>query len=344
MSRHSPGAGTAKPPVRVGVIGCGAIAQIAYLPILDRLRGVRVVALCDNDAAKARALAQRFEVSDFFTDIDELFESAPLDAVIVATPNHLHEPHILSALRANLDVLAEQPVALSQRGVERIIAAAARTGRKVVTACPHRFRTDVQALAGFLHGGELGKILGVRAGAYYRRGSVEGWRTRRAEAGGGAFLEYGHTLLDLAMWLANFPTPERVSAHSVRQRGASGVEDTMVVLLTCAGGFACTFNVTWAYVGENDRWAFEVLATDGSARLGPLRVVKELAGRARNVTPAGGATRDTPLIQSHRALLAHFAAVVRGDVAYEAPADQVTIIRVVEAAYKSADEGREVAL
>jgi predicted dehydrogenase len=330
--------------LRIGIIGCGAIAQIAYLPILNRLRGVRVVALCDNDAAKARALAQRFEVSDFFTDIDELLEGASLDAVIVSTPNHLHEPHILSALRANTDVLGEQPLALSPRGIERIIAAAARTGRKVMAAAPHRFRTDVQALAGFLHGGELGTVVGIRAGAYYRRGSVEGWRTRRAEAGGGAFLEYGYTLLDLALWLANFPAPERVSAHSVRQHGASGVEDTMVALLTCAGGLACTLNVTWSYVGERDRWAFEVLASDGSARLGPLRVVKELAGRARDVTPAGGATRDTPLVQSHRAMLAHFAAVVRGDVAYEVPTDQATVARVMEAAYKSADEGREVQL
>jgi predicted dehydrogenase len=118
----------------------------------------------------------------------------------------------------------------------------------------------------------------------------------------------------------------------------------MVVLLTCAGGFACTFNVTWSYVGDNDRAAFEILAEDGSARLGPLRVVKDLGGRPRDVTPTGAAARDSPLLQSHRAELAHFAAVVRGDAPYDAPEDQLTVLRVMEAAYKSAEGACEVRL
>jgi predicted dehydrogenase len=302
------------------------------------------VALCDNDAAKARTLAQRFEIPDYFTDIDDLFDSQGLDAVVIATPNHLHEPHVLSALRAGVHVLGERPLAMNERGVMRILAAAERTDRRVVASNPHRFRADVQALAGFLRGGELGKVVGMRAGAYHRRGSAEGWRLRRAEAGGGAFLEYGHSLLDLSLWLLNFPEAARVSAHFVRERGTTSVEDTMVVLLSCAGGLACTFNVTWNYVGERDRWAFEVLATRGSARLGPLRVVKDISGRPRDVSPVGAATRDTPLIQSHRAELAHFVAVVRGDVAYEPPVTQATVMRIVDAAYRSAEEGREVGL
>ena len=63
-----------KPALRIGVIGVGAIAQVAQLPMLARLRGAELVALCDNDGPKARALAERFGVPDAFTDIDEMLE------------------------------------------------------------------------------------------------------------------------------------------------------------------------------------------------------------------------------------------------------------------------------
>lgn len=330
--------------LRFGLIGCGAIAQLTYLPILTRRRSLRLAALCDSDNAKARALAQRFEIGDYYSDVDDMFAGTDLDAVIVATPNHLHEPHILSALHAGVDVLSERPLALTVAGVERILQAGKRAGKKVVAANPLRYRTDVQALAGFLRGGELGKVFGIRTGEYHRAGSVDGWRLRRAEAGGGAFFEYGFSLVDLALWLLDYPAPRRVSAHFVRAPGNATVEDTMIVLLTCEGGYACTFNVTWSYAGDHDRWAFELLASGGSARLSPLRVVKQFGGRARDVTPTGAVTKDLPLIQSHRAELAHFAAVVRGEAPYEPPVEQLTVLRVIEAAYRSAEEDREVRL
>ncbi len=342
--RPTPSSGTAIPPLRFAVIGCGAISQVAHLPMLPKMRGVSLVALCDSDGAKARTLAQRFGVPEYFTDVDDLFADVQLDAVIVATPNHLHEPHILSALRAKCDVLSERPLALSSRGVEKLVAAAAKAGRKLVASTPTRFRADVQALASFLHGGELGKVNGIRAGAYHTRGSVEGWRTRRAEAGGGAFLEFGYSLVDLALWLTDFPEPQRVSAHWVRGKGVTAVEDTMVVLLTAASGLAVTFNVTWHYVGEKDRWAFEVLASGGTARLSPLRIVKDFHGRATDLALTGAATREPPLLQSHRAELAHFVATVRGEVPYEPPSEQAQVMRIIEAAYKSAEEEREVRL
>jgi predicted dehydrogenase len=73
-----------------------------------------------------------------------------------------------------------------------------------------------------------------------------------------------------------------------------------------------------------------------------LRVVKELNGRPTNVSPAGAAGRESAFIQSYRAELAHFLAVARGETAYEAPADQVILHRIVEAAYKSAEESKEI--
>ncbi|GAC1651060.1 MAG: Gfo/Idh/MocA family oxidoreductase [Gemmatimonadaceae bacterium] len=330
--------------VRVGLLGAGAISQLAHLPVLSKMRGAQLVAICDNDRAKARALADRFAVPDVFTDIDDLLEFDALDAVVVATPNHLHEPHVLSALAAKVHVLCERPLALTVRGVERILAAAQRAERVVAVANNLRFRSDVQALDRFLHGGELGRMIGIRAGSYQMRRGAEGWRTRRAEAGGGAWLEAGIPLLDLALWLADSPEPVRVTAHMERAKGGTAVEDAMVVTLECAGGLVFLFDVSWQYVGEDERWWFEVLSTRGSGRLAPLRVVKELNGRPTDVSPTGAAARESAFVASYRAELAHFIAVVTGQAKYEAATDQVVLHRIVEAVYRSADEGKEIRL
>src|SRR3954469_10709964 len=135
---------------RIGVVGAGAIAQLAHLPVLAKMRGVQLVAICDNDRPKARALADRFDIPDTLTDIEDLLELDELDAVVIATPNHLHEPHVLAALASKLHVLCERPLSLSSRGVERILTAAARVDRTVTVANNHRYRTDVQTLSRFI--------------------------------------------------------------------------------------------------------------------------------------------------------------------------------------------------
>ncbi|HUF65025.1 MAG TPA: Gfo/Idh/MocA family oxidoreductase [Gemmatimonadaceae bacterium] len=329
-----------KPEIRLGLVGVGAITQLAHLPALAKLRGVEVVALCDNDGPKASAIAERFGVSHVFTDIEDLLE-LEMDAVVIATPNHLHEPHVLSALRAGVHVLCERPVALTSRGVERILAASERTGRKVVVGTNHRFRSDVQQLARFLEGGELGQMKAIRAGEYRFRSPHRGWRGRRAEAGGGAFLEQGLALVDLALWLADFPKLSRVTASADGPKSATAVEDSMFVHVECASGLSIVCDTTWSYVGQEERWWFEVLCARGSARLAPLRVVKELNGKPVDVSPTGAAARESAFLQSYRAELAHFLSVVQGESRYDPPADQLLVHRLVEAVYKSAEDGKE---
>lgn len=330
--------------VRIAVVGAGAIAQMAHLPVLSRMRGVRVAALCDIDRAKARALADRFDVPDVYVDLEELFDAGDLDAVVISTPSHLHQPYALEAIAAGVDVLCERPLALTTRGVQAIIEAADRAGRKVVVGNNTRFRSDVQALDRFLRGGELGTLTGFRAGAYHQHGSVGGWRLSRAEAGGGALFDLGLSMVDLALWLSDYPSPRRVWAHVDRPPGGSSVEDAAVLMLECANGAACAFDLSWSYVGDADRWWFEAICSRGSARLAPLRVVKELNGKPVDVSPTGASARESPFIQSYRAELAHFVAVLRGESAYEAPTDQVVLHRTLEAAYRSADEKCEVRL
>ncbi|MBK7906267.1 MAG: Gfo/Idh/MocA family oxidoreductase [Gemmatimonadetes bacterium] len=328
--------------LRIGVLGLGAIAQTAHLPVLSKMRGVQLAALCDNDAAKARSLAQRFGVRDICTDVEELLELKDIDAVVVTTPNHLHEVHVLSALRARKHVMCERPLGIGARAIERIITAAEKAKKVVMVANNHRFRLDAQALDGFVRGGELGKIRSVRAGAYRRRVQQAPWRLRRAEAGGGAFLELGLPLLDLAGWLLDFPRVERVSATMERGRGANAVEESAIVLIECQGGFTVTIDVHANYVGEDQRWWFELIGTSGSARLNPLRLIKEIHGTPVDVSPTGAQMRDTAFIQSYRSELAHFVAVARGDAPYEPPRDQIRVYKLLDMIYKAADDAKEL--
>ena len=329
---------------RVGLVGAGAIAQLAHLPVLSKIKGAQLVALCDNDGPKASAIAERLGIPDVFTDFEDLLELDQVDAVVIATPNHLHEPHVLRALKSKVDVLCERPLSLTSRGVERIIAAAKSSGRKVVVGNNHRFRSDVQQLHRFIQGGELGRLIGVRAGQYQLATSRTGWRFRRPEAGGGAFFEHGFPLVDLALWLADFPEPVRVNAHMDRGRGVGTVEDAMMVHVECAAGISFSFDVSWAYVGQEERWWFEVLSARGSARLAPLRVVKMLNGKPTDVSPSGAAARESVFLQSYRAELAHFIAVVNDETPYDPPEDQLVVMKLIEAIYKAAEDGREVRL
>lgn len=333
-------------PVRVAVIGAGAIAQIAHLPALKRLPNVEVAAICDTDSAKARALASRFGVADTSDDIEDVLRYSHADAVVLCTPNHLHEIHVMAALAAGVHVLCERPLALTVAGVERVLRAAERYGRRVMVAMNHRFRSDVQAVRGFLSRNELGPIQAVRGGwhTYQPPRLLAGWRLRRQEAGGGAFLDLGVPLLDLGLWLAGWPTPKRVSAHLLRHGGPEQVEEMGSVIVTCEGGMFFTIDVSWRHLVEGERFWFDLVCTKGSAGIQPLRILKDTPATPMDVTPTGAAGRETLFAQSYRAEWMYFLAVIRGEINAPPPKDQLQLQHVVDAVYRSADEGRDVAL
>src|SRR5260370_29681854 len=142
--------------------------------------------------------------------------------------------HEVSALGAGAHVLCERPLALTRAGVERVVQASGRYGKRVMVGMNYRFRSDVQAVRGFLASGELGVLQAIRSGWHTFQPSRQlvAWRLRRQEAGGGAFLDLGLQLLDLGLWLAARPAPQRVAAH-VTAHAKDGVEDMATALVAC---------------------------------------------------------------------------------------------------------------
>ncbi|HEU5358376.1 MAG TPA: Gfo/Idh/MocA family oxidoreductase [Gemmatimonadales bacterium] len=333
-------------PLRLGIIGAGAVTQVAHLPVLRRMKEVDVVALCDGDLPKARALATRFGITNTFDDIEELLEAETLDALLIATPNHLHESHVLAALSAGLHALVEKPLATSLQGAQRIAKAAQKRDRVVMVGMNHRYRSDVQTVRGFVQSGELGQIDGVQGAWHVFRPSRAqlGWRQRRAESGGGAMLDLGLSVLDLGLWLAGNPTPVRVSATLDRPSGERGVEHSGSAFVVCEEGQSIFVDVTWRHIGEGEYLGVGLRGTKGTAEVNPLRVWKELNGVPVDVSPTGASSRESAFTASVRAEWAHFIAAVAGDAKAPSLEEHLTLHRVLEAIYRSADEGREIAL
>jgi predicted dehydrogenase len=333
-------------PMRVGIIGSGAIVQVAHLPVLRRMKSVDVRAICDTDLPKARAIAERFGVKNAYDDIEDLLSHEELDALVVCTPNHLHESHILAAISADLHVLVEKPLAMTAASAQKIARAAEKRETAVMVGMNHRYRPDVQIVRSFVQSGELGQVDSVRGSWHVFRPSraALGWRQRRELSGGGVMLDLGLTVLDLATWLAGNPVPERVTSTLDFEKGDRGVEQSGSAFVICEGNASIFLDVTWRHIGAGERFGVGLRGSRGTAAINPLMVWKELNGVAVDVSPTGSIGRENAFTASYRAEWAHFQAIVNGDAAAPSLAEHVTLHRVVDAIYRSALEGKSVQL
>jgi predicted dehydrogenase len=313
--------------------------------MLAKSKGVDIVAICDTDLSKARALATRFGVPDVYDDIVEMLQRLRPEAVVVCTPNHLHEVHVLAALSAGVNVLCERPLAMTSRGVRKLLDAKRNSDRVLMVGMNLRFRNDVQAVRGFLNSHELGSVRAIRCGWYTLQSArVLGWRVLGTRAGGGAMLDLGLPLIDLALWLAGNPVTKRVSSQLGTERGKGDVEEEGCALVRCENDLSLFVDVSWNHVGDRERLWMDVVGSQGSASIGPLHVFKDINGKPVNVTPTGATGRENAFSVSYRAELAHFVAVLRGEVEEPGLDDQIRLHELLEAIQRSAAEGCEVEL
>jgi len=329
--------------LRVGLLGLGSIAQVVHLPILTQLPGVRLVAVCDVDNAKARAIAARFGIPRVHATDTEVFRADDLDALVICTPSHLHAEQSIAALGEGKHVLTEKPLGLDAAAAARVVAAAENAGRTLMVAMNHRYRPDIAALKPFADGGELGRIFMTRGAWLNRKQRLTRptWRHRRATAGGGVLMDLGVQLLDLCLWMLRYPKVQSVACGTNPGEGME-VEDTAGFLARLADGSMISLTLSWSLVAERDRHYMRLLGTRGSGAIQPLAVYKEVEAGMIDVTPNITMGRENLYTASYRQELAHFARAARGEETVPLPAEQIQLMRTIALAYRSAEERREV--
>ena len=149
-------------PVRIGVIGAGSFGQ-QHIRAYARNIGVEIVGIADRDADRARSVAARWGISNWYGDGLAMLRSCRPDGVSVATPAGHHLEPTLAALAQGCSVLLEKPVALSGVDVATIVDAAHASKGFVMPAHILRFAAPYIELRGRLHGGAIGTLLGISA-------------------------------------------------------------------------------------------------------------------------------------------------------------------------------------
>lgn len=334
-----------KDAVEVGVIGCGAIAQLVHLPILSEMTGVKLVAICDDNRTKAELVADRHGSPAVYPSVADFLEHEGLDAVVVCTPNHLHAEQTELALQAGTDVLCERPLGTSREQVARTLAVAKQSGRNLMVANNHRFRPDAWALRRFIQAGELGEIFHVHSSwqrRLARRPRVSEWR-RSQERGGGVVMDLGVTNLDACLWLLDYPAPERLTAYLL-DRDDDGVDDSAVILMRLEGNVTCSVEVSWDLAAVDDRHTLAAMGATGFGSLSPFMVQKETGGKIVDVTPRLAPGTENVFRASYRRELEYFMRVIRGVREEPLPEEQEVLLGIVDACYRSTEEGREIVL
>lgn len=329
---------------RIAIVGAGHVAQVAHIPAFRANPDVELVAVVDEDPVKARRIKEQAGFKVWYEDFSEMLKKADVDAVDICTPNYLHAPMAIAALRSGRDVMCEKPIARNATEAQKMVDTAEEHGRILMVAMNNRFREDAQMMQKFITGSELGDVYVVKAG-WLRRATDwkdRSWFTERGKAGGGALLDLGAPLLDLAIWISGVKKTTGVSCSVFGKKGKDTVEDSACALVRFAGGACLMLEVNWNLRDPRDVVYLQVYGSKGAGVLTPLQLHKSLQGVLVNVTPALGKQKNF-YKDSYQAEIDHFIQCVRKQRSpLVSGKEAVAVMRIVDAMYESASSGHEV--
>lgn len=268
----------AEPAVRIGIIGTGGVAGYVHGPGLQRCPAAQIVALCDADAELAARRSREWGGAAVYPDYSTLLAQAEVDAVVIATPNHLHYPITLAAVAAGKHVLVEKPLGLNHAETVEMLQAAERAGVRHMTAFTYRFVPAMRYLKHLIDRGDLGEIRHFRSQRFQDWGTAAlGWRQVRAWAGTGELgdmgshrIDYGHLLVGpvrrVMGWMKQF-LAERVDPQGTVH--PSDVEDWVGWIAEFENGATGVFEMTKLAVarsrGSHSHDLVEINGTEATA-------------------------------------------------------------------------------
>ena len=356
-------------PLRIGIIGAGSVARI-HAEAIERA-GHRVAGFCDVDLDKARTLAERHAGALATSSFNELLTWPNVPAVVIGLPNARHKDAAIAAIEAGKDILLEKPMAMSVSECEMIIAAHRKSDRLIQMGFVSRQSPTSRAALDFIRSGRLGNIYHVKASLVRRRGipGLGGWFTSKESSGGGALMDIGVHLIDLALHLLGHPKPKTVSAATSsafgqpidqyvfnemwagppRSHGTFDVEDSASAFMRLEGGATFQLDVAWAsnipedvlpkgvtILGDRGGCYFDVWGTK-------MVMSSVMDGKLIDVTPQfpPGNAWDAAWTRQHEL----FGEAIINRTTPVATAEQGRSVQaVLEALYRSAEAQREVVL
>ena len=348
-------------PVRLGVIGCGVIAQ-HHLKAAKASPLIEVVAVADVREETARQTAAAFGVPTVYTNAKALLNDKRIEAVVLAVPAAPRMKLALKAFARGKHVLTEKPVAMNSREVRKLIAA---RGALVAGCCSSRmrFQPSAQAAAQYIASGALGTIRAVQCRCIgpdhgTPKGAPPAWRLIKSLNGGGILVNWGCYDLDYLLGLCGWTLkPSIVLAQTwtiapellSHVAPGSDAETYFASMIRCEGGEMISFERgEYCAAATEDSW--RIVGSKASLRLHmiPAREKKILADESSPETGVstrtlwqGEETWDNPL----HSPVQDFAAAIREGRAPKTSLEQALVVQqITDAIYASAAKGRAVAI
>ncbi len=352
--------------LRVGVIGLGYGGEMA-LKGYSLLPNVEIVALAGLEEDRLHALGTTYNVQNLYRYHHELLCRDDLDAVSVCVPNYLHAPIVIEALTRGIHVLCEKPLARTGKEAEAMVEAAMQANCVLEVVFNHRMRGDIQLLKRYVDEGKLGTIYYAKA-YWMRRRGIPGagtWFVSKEKAGGGPLIDLGVHMLDMALNLLGEPEVLTVSASTYDALGKSGggidvhagksgtgnafeVEDLATAFLRLANGATLLLEASWAtHSSASDDFGIVLYGTEGGAEIrvkkyewqDTLDIYTDIAGVTATIHP------QVPKGEGHITVVRNFVNTIRaGDWSSHNGTEGLRRVRVIDACYSSASQGREVTL
>jgi len=339
--------------VNFGLIGTGVGATFCAqgLSMIADTGKAKLVAVTSRREERAKEFASKWKLDFWYTDYREMLEKAPIDAVIISTPHHLHYPMAIDSMKAGKHTLVDKPMAISIKETDGMINEAKKRDVKLGVILPSRFDPTYRKLKNAVEEGKFGKlILGEavvewsRTQEYYDNSP---WRGRWATEGGGALINQAIHTIDVLIWIMGSPKYLWAQIDTVAHK--IEVEDIAVAAVRFENGALGVIQGSTAiYPGLPTR--LEIHGTKGTAivegeMLKRWSVVGEEEIVEKKVKKGLGSWASPELAPAtnHAALIKDFAeAVLEDREPFVNGAEGKRSIEVIMAIYKSGRSGEVV--
>jgi predicted dehydrogenase len=329
---------------KVAVIGLGGIAQLVHLPYLTKIENIEITAVAEVNKSRLNTIADKFNIKERYKDHNELLANSDTGTIIVATPTNTHKEIAIACLKANRDVLIEKPLARTYNESKQIVDAAKKYKRKIMVGMNLRYRPDAMILKSLVSAGEIGQPFYIKCGWLRRQSSSQKWFTKKEESGGGVIIDLSILLLDMSLWLLNFPPVSSVTTQNFYQNTKT-VEDTSISFLRCADSSCISIESSWSLSRDKDFFYFDIYGTKGAASLNPFHIHKKIEDHLIDLTPFQVESALNLFRKSYMNELKSFLGAVNGlNPVFSSADESLSRMEVIEAMYKSSAQKKEIKL